>query len=324
MKVDTKHIDKIDLKTFPLGQILTALLVLAPNYNIFSRVKIEIEGAENIPTDDTVIFAMNHTDRYNYWPFQYKMWRMRRGYPKTTTWVKGDYYKNPLLAKFFDWTNNIPVPSRGYLISEDFKNIVKEKISKFEYRILRDLVDGKKKITEIGEGITENIRSVLESPRMFLNDIKISYIEYIERYYRQLMARVAEVNFQALFTKRLNVIIFPEGTRSSRLGSGKTGISHLALKSNKRVVPVGCNGSTKIYPGNAPWAKSGRVIYRVGEPIDPKEIIGKSISTDFVPFSKEAEQRFRDEFHKFALHVMEKINSLLDDDHKSEEPVTVV
>jgi 1-acyl-sn-glycerol-3-phosphate acyltransferase len=316
--------EKINLRTFPWGQVITAILVLMPNYNIFSRVKIEIEGSENIPTDDTVIFAMNHTDRYNYWPFQYKMWRMRRGYPKTTTWVKGDYYKNPFLAKFFDWTNNIPVPSRGYLISEDFKNVVKEKISKFEYRILRDLVDGKKRLTEISEGITENMKSVLEYPRTLLSDIKIPYIEYIERYYRQMMEKVADVNFQALFKKRLNVIIFPEGTRSDRLGSGKTGISHLALKSNKRVVPVGCNGTIKIYPGNAPWAKSGRVVYRVGEPIDPKEIIGKSISTEFVPFSKEAEERFKDEFHRFALHVMEKINSLLDDEYKSEVPVTVV
>ena len=324
MTIDFNHLRKLSLKTFPWGQIITATSFLMPNYNVFSRVKIEIEGTENIPTDDTVIFAMNHTDRYNYWPFQYKLWRMRRGFPKTTTWVKGDYYKNPLLAKFFNWTNNIPVPSRGYLISEDFHRIVKEKITRFEYRVLRDIVEGKKKARDIGDEVTENIKKVLEYPRTLFNDIEIPYAEYVEGCYRHLMAKVADVNLQALFAKRLNVIIFPEGTRSVRLGTGKTGIAHLALKSNKRVIPVGCNGSDKIYPGNFPWAKSGKITYRVGKPIDPVAVIGRPIDKEFVPFSKEAEQHFKAEMHKFAAHVMEEINLLLDDEYKSQTPVTIV
>ncbi len=324
MKIDLEHLNKINLKTFPWGQIVTALSLLTTNYYLTNRVKIEIENEENIPTDDTVIFAMNHTDRYNYWPFQYKMWMMRKGFPLTTTWVKGTYYNNALLAKFFDWTNNIPVPSRGYLISEDFKDLIKEKISKVEYRLLRDLVDGKKKIKEFGEELTENLKAVLDYPRSLLEGVEIPYAEYMEKYYRLLMEKVAEVNFQALFKKRLNVIIFPEGTRSVRLGSGKTGISHLALKSNKKVIPVGCNGSDKIYTGNAPWAKSGKIVYRVGEPIDPREIIGREIDKEFIPFSKEAEVKFKDEFFEFALHVMEKINVLLDDEYKSPVPVKVV
>ena len=324
MRIDIDHLNKINLKTISWGQVIIGITALTANYHITNRVKIEIENVENIPLDDTVIFAMNHTDRYNYWPFQYKMWIMRKGYPLTTTWVKGSYYNNLLMAKFFDWTNNIPVPSRGYIITEDFKDIIKKKVSKVEYRLLRDLVDGKKVMKEISGEITENVKTILEYPRALLGGIEMPYAEYIEKYYRLLMEKVAEVNFQALFKKRLNVIVFPEGTRSIRLGSGKTGISHLALKSNKKVVPVSCNGSDRVYTGNAPWAKSGKIVYRVGKPIDPREIIGREIDKEFVPFSKEAEVTFKDEFHEFALHVMEKINVLLDDEYKSPVPVTVV
>ena len=40
--------------------------------------------------DEPVIFAMNHTDRYNYVPFQYGLWQEKDRF--TATWVKGKYY----------------------------------------------------------------------------------------------------------------------------------------------------------------------------------------------------------------------------------------
>ncbi len=321
---DSEHLDTINLRTYSAVQVLLGRLLLIPNYHVFSRVKIVIENFENIPKDETVIFALNHTDRYNYWPFQYKMWRQGKGrLPYTTTWVKGEYYSNALLRKFFDWTNNIPVPSRGYLIREDFRKIAKEKISKMEYRILRDYVSGKATLQKLSGEITENIKRVIDSPRTWLSGVELPYADYIDSYYRQLMAKVAQINFQALFDKNLNVIIFPEGTRSLTLGTGKTGIAHLALKANKKVVPVGCNGSDRVYTGNLPWAKSGTIVYRIGTPIDPREIVG-DIDRSFVPFSKEAELQLKDEFREFTQFVMERINELLDDHHRSVAPVTVV
>ena len=322
--IDSQHLDTINLRSYSPVQVLIARLLLIPNYHFFSRVKIVIENYENIPKDETVIFALNHTDRYNYWPFQYKMWRQGKGkLPQTTTWVKGEYYSNLLMRKFFDWTNNIPVPSRGYLIREDFRSIVNEKISKMEYRILRDYVSRKTTLKNIGAEMTENIRKVINYPRKLMSGIEIPYSDYIDSYYRQMMAKVAEINFRALFDKNLNVIIFPEGTRSLTLGTGKTGIAHLALKSGKKVVPVGCNGSDTVYPGNLPWAKSGTIVYRIGTPIDPREIVG-DIDRSFVPFSREAEVKLNDEFREFTQFVMERINELLDDHHRSLAPITVV
>lgn len=322
--IDTQHLDTIKLRSFSTVQVLIGRLLLIPNYHLFSRVKIVIENYENIPKDETVIFALNHTDRYNYWPFQYKMWRQGKDkLPQTTTWVKGEYYGNILMRKFFDWTNNIPVPSRGYLIREDFKSIVNEKISQIEYRILRDYANRTTTLKNIGAEMTENIKKVIEYPRKVIAGMEVPYADYIDTYYRQLMAKVAEINFRALFEKNLNVIIFPEGTRSRTLGTGKTGIAHLALKSGKKVVPVGCNGSDRVYRGNLPWAKSGTIVYRVGTPIDPREIVG-DIDRSFVPFSSDAEERLKDEFREFTQFVMERINELLDDQYRSLSPITVV
>jgi hypothetical protein len=43
-----------------------------------------------------------------------------------------------------------------------------------------------------------------------------------------------------------------------------------------------------------------------------------------VPFSREAELQMKDEFREFTQFVMERINELLDDHHRSVAPVTVV
>lgn len=35
--------------------------------------------------------------------------------------VKGKYYENPFIAAFMDSMNNIPLPSRGYVITTRFR-----------------------------------------------------------------------------------------------------------------------------------------------------------------------------------------------------------
>jgi len=118
--VDLDYLKKIRLVSKPMGQRIVAALLLLPNYRIFAKVEIQIENIERIPHGENVIFAMNHTDRFNYWPFQYKLWSMK-SFPFTTVWVKGKYYSNALLAKGLDLCNLIPVPSMGYLIEEFYK-----------------------------------------------------------------------------------------------------------------------------------------------------------------------------------------------------------
>ncbi|MFU8804899.1 MAG: hypothetical protein ACNA8W_13885, partial [Bradymonadaceae bacterium] len=138
--------NEIRLSKRPIGQLAMAGLVLTPNFNLpWTKTDIELEGFENIPTDRPVIFAMNHTDRYNYWPFQYRLWRDHGIY--TTTWVKGKYYNNKAVQRFMVATSNIPVPSRGYLITADAVTLLKRPPAEQTYRLLRDAIDAGEKET---------------------------------------------------------------------------------------------------------------------------------------------------------------------------------
>ena len=47
--VDLEFLDKIKLATTPWAQIFVALAILAPNYNLFAKVNIEMENIDNIP-----------------------------------------------------------------------------------------------------------------------------------------------------------------------------------------------------------------------------------------------------------------------------------
>ena len=90
---------RLQLHGRPRGQVIFANTVLALDYRFPRRTQIKVEGLEHVPTDGGAILAMNHTDRFNYWPFQYRMYR--DGLPFTATWVKGKYYEH----WFSNWFN---------------------------------------------------------------------------------------------------------------------------------------------------------------------------------------------------------------------------
>lgn len=303
--VDIEYLKHIKLVSVPLGQKLMATFFLGLNYNIFAKVDIRIENVERIPRGENVIFAMNHTDRFNYWPFQYKMWQMK-DLPWTTVWVKGKYYRNALLAKGLDLCNLIPVPSMGYLIEEFYKKKTNRRIDKKAYRAIKDMVDGK---SEVGETPRE--------ARDVLSALGEQFISFVKDYYEAVMERVADLSRFALFERNLNIIIFPEGTRSTQLGEGRTGIAQLALHTGAKIVPVGCNNSEQIYPGSSPIARSGRIIYRIGEPLSiDNQLKEFRITEKFNLLSKESQIKYREQFEGVTRLVMQSINQLLDEKYR--------
>lgn len=302
--VNLEYLERIRLRTFPAGQLFIARLLLFPNYRLFADVKIEVSGMEKIPPDETVIIAMNHTDRYNYWPLQYHFWKKRL--PFTTVWVKGKYYRNRILGKILDGCNLIPVPSMGYLIEEFYRKRFRRKIDGKDYRILRDVIDGTR---EMGEALQQMAKSTADYFR--------ANIKHLREYHETLMERVAELSRMALFEKDLNLIIFPEGTRSKTLGEGKTGVAQLALHTEKKVVPVGCNHSDKVYTGSLPFARSGKIVYRVGDPVSVEDELKEyRISEPFRLFSRESQRKYRDRFEAVTRILMERINGLVDEEYR--------
>jgi 1-acyl-sn-glycerol-3-phosphate acyltransferase len=67
----------------------------------------------------------------------------------------------------------------------------------------------------------------------------------------------------------INVIIFPEGTRSpdGELGELKSGGFHLAMAAGVPILPVTVSGSQRITPKRSLRVESGLVKVRYGEPI---------------------------------------------------------
>ena len=303
--VDLEYLKKIKLDTRPMGQRIIAQFVLAPNYHLFQNVDIRLENLERIPRDETVIFAMNHTDRYNYWPFQYQLWALH--FPYTTVWAKGKYYRNKTVGKFLDACNVIPVPSMGYLVEEYYKQNFDKRIGKEEYRVIKDWIDGKIPQDTALSKLKAETRTLFEE----------SYIEHLKEYHQTLMEEVAELSTKALKEWGLNLIIFPEGTRSLRLGVGRTGLAQIALYSGKKIIPVGCNNSDLVYSGHLPFAKTGTVTYRIGDPLDLEGRLKEfRITETFKLFSRESQETYRAQFEGVTRVVMDSINGLLDERHR--------
>ncbi|PIE16485.1 MAG: hypothetical protein CSA66_07315 [Proteobacteria bacterium] len=312
--LDLPRIRRIRLSARPRVQRLIGTIALWPNYSLPPRVKIRLEGLERVPAGP-VLYAMNHTDRYNYWPFQYQLWRTAGRF--TATWVKGKYYERELLARFMEWTNNIPTVSRGYIITKDVGATLGRRPTDEEYAALRGLVDARAGAPGLPElpsvaPLFKRARDILGRP---FDPTRETWDEAISAVFDAMMARFVELNREAV-ELGLDVLIFPQGTRSKRLSRGHIGLPQIALTLGLPIVPVGCSGSDKVYPGSSPFAKGGEVIYRFGAPIGPGEQAAFAPGEPFTPFSPAAERAHRERFQGLVDVVMDRIEGLVDEEYR--------
>lgn len=310
--LDLKRLRNLRLWRRPPGQIAVAELGMRLDYRFPRKTEVVLEGLEHLPRDRGVFLAMNHTDRYNYWPFQYALYRAK-GQRFTATWVKGKYYEHPLLGAFMDATNNIPLPSRGYLLTTSFRAALGRAPSDAEYRALRDLaggtLDADAAVAAGGPALARLIDR--DGPRE-------RFAERFEAHFAQMMAEVVRLTRDALDRFDLHVLVFPQGTRSKRLSAGHTGLVQMAQHLGREILPIGCNGSDRAYPGSSPFSKGGRVVYRLGAPLalDGPELGPYRVSEPFVPFSAEATARHGAAFEAATRVIMERIDGLLDPEYR--------
>jgi 1-acyl-sn-glycerol-3-phosphate acyltransferase len=319
--LDLERLEKIKLHRRPVGQILIGNLVLWPDYNFPTRrTEIVLEGIENLPRQGGAFLAMNHTDRFNYFPLQYRMYRL--GLPFTATWVKGKYYENNAIGAALDLTNNIPLPSRGYVITTEFRKATGRPPDEKEYRVLRDLVDGKRAAEEpldadAGSELKELLHGTTGSAKQFL--------EHFDRLFDRMIRRVVELNRRAIRDLQLDVLVFPEGTRSRRLGRGHNGLAQISQHLAADVIPIGCSGSDQLYPGSKPFSRGGRVVYRIGKPLSVHgpELAPYRVEDDALPFTSEASRRHVERYDGITRVVMSHINDLLDPEYQysGDEPL---
>lgn len=319
--LDLPRLKRIRLSPRPLVQRFYAYSVLMPNYNVLPGIEIELEDADRVPPEP-VVYAMNHTDRYNYFPFMYKMWRRYDRY--MTVWVKGKYYENAFVGLFMELTNQLPTVSRGYIITKDFWTVMGRRPTETEYEALRTLVNAEAEPHEDSSTVDKSAipKALFERRRDILgvdfDPNKTAYAVAINEVFAQMMRKFVELNERS-FDIGLDLLVFPQGTRSKRLPRGRIGLAEIALRYKKTIVPVGCNGCDHIYPGSNPVAKHGKVIYRFGQPIPYEELAPYHIGRDFEPFSAEAEHTYRDKFQGAVDLVMDRINALLDPEYQFSE-----
>lgn len=308
--LDLRRLKRMRIRPVPWGQVVVANLALSWDYRLPRRTQIVLEGLGHLP-ERAGFIAMNHTDRYNYWPFQYALYRQRDRF--TATWVKGKYYENAGVAKFMDLTGNIPLPSRGYVITTEFRKQLGRPPKGEEYRALRDFVDRRPgaDLATGGDAVTGFV-ATRGGPDEFLTAF--------DELFDQMMDEVIRLNREAL-EAGLHVLVFPQGTRSIRLSRGHTGMMQLAQHLGAHITPVGCSGSDKVYPGGSPFAKGGHIVYRIGEvlPLDGPDLGPHRVRAPFRPFSREATTRHGDAFQAATDVVMDHINGLVDPEYQWSE-----
>ena len=316
--LDLPRLKRIRLMKRPIGQVFFGHTVLTPNYRRWPGIDIRIEGIEKIP-DEPVIYAMNHTDRFNYFPFVYEIWKRKGRY--ITVWVKGKYYENPVVGTFMELTSNLPTVSRGYIITKDFTLTMGRRPTQAEYDPLRELVN--EEAAPDGDPSTVDTSALpaelLETPRRILgvefDPRSSSYAVGINRVFTAMRAEYVRLNERS-FELGLDLLVFPHGTRSIRRPTGRIGRMEVALRYEKTIVPIGCNGCDLVYTGSVPIGKAGKITYRIGDPISYDDLEEFHIDEDFAPFSAEAEHAHRDEFQGAVDLVMNRINDLLDPEYQ--------
>jgi len=80
---------------------------------------------------------------------------------------------------------------------------------------------------------------------------------------------------------------------------------------------VGCSNSDLVYSGHLPFAKTGTITYRIGDPLDVEGRLKEfRITETFKLFSRESQQKYRAQFEGATRIVMDSINELLDERHR--------
>ncbi|MEC7947170.1 MAG: lysophospholipid acyltransferase family protein, partial [Myxococcota bacterium] len=273
------------------------------DYRYPRRTHITVEGLEHVLDTGPCFLAMNHTDRYNYWPFQCQMHQHGR---YTTTWVKAKYYNNPFMRYFFDLMSQIPLASRGYVIATAWQQAGMGPLDAPTYRALRDVVDGGAGIEHAlarGEAVARFVQ--LHGGQAFGAEMQARFLG--------LMQEVMRLNRQALEVG-LYVLVFPQGTRSLRLSRGHTGLMQVAQHLGVPIVPIGCSGSDRVYPGNLPFARGGRIVYRCGRPLTPQDPALRPhwVHEPFTPLTRDATTQHGPAFQAATDVLMDRINALLD------------
>ncbi len=136
-------------------------------------------------------------------------------------------------------------------------------------------------------GIKDNIRIIykkeLEKLPVFGRGLKVSPFIAVSRGDGKKAIESLNAATKAM-QENMSILIFPEGTRSpdGNIGEFKRGAFVLALKANKKIVPVTLVGTNKLMPKGSLKAHSGIVNLIIGKPIEINANMNKPQMMQFI------------------------------------------
>ncbi len=266
-----------------------------------TRTRVRFENLDALPKTPALI-ATNSTQKYDFMPIRAEL--RRRGIP-TVTVTKGKNYHQPVMAFLLERLGVIPLASRGYLILVDFRSLFGRRAQEDEYRALRSHLDAGTELPAHLAALDRTARSLLGYP---FDPARDTWRTFVRRVYASVMAETRRLASVAVRAGH-HVQMYPEGTVSSRLGTGRIGAVQLAWALRLPIVPAGMSGCAAAFRGGAPVLRGGDVVVRFGAPYTLGDAL---LPASFEPFEPEHEARHRPALEAATADLMRRIDALLD------------
>ncbi|TDP63593.1 lysophospholipid acyltransferase family protein [Bradymonas sediminis] len=274
------------------------------------RTKLVLEGEENLPSTPA-LFAPNHSHKFDFLPLRYLLLKRKM---HLVTWIKAREFKDPRMAKVLWTMGNIPLSSRGFLISADFESLVGRRPTEEEYRRLRACVDEGHSLPR-----GEVYERMLTTPREMLGvsfDPGVMTYRQAQRglYYRVMQGTLKLA--RECMGEGHHMHFYPQGAVSSRLTPGKVGVIEAALALDLPIIPVGISGCRETFVGQGALTRKGVIRVEIGAPI---HVDRAQYGAGFRPFHPDDEDGFRELLQADADRVMARINDLVDPAYRFSE-----
>lgn len=273
-------------------------------------VSVRMEGIEKLPREPVVV-AMNHTHMFDFLPLRAPLLFKKHSF---VSWVKARSYKPWHLGEFLARTGNIPICSRGYILAADYHELFGEMMSEDEYATLRAYLGGK--LDELPAG--ERFDMLQNTKRHIVGKLyepsRQTYRKASVSLYYELMHHALEMTRKGV-DRGDHVHIYPQGTISSQLTPGHTGIIQAASALKLHVIPVGVSGTIEGFDGVTPKPKrsGGEIVVRFGDLIHiPSDVLPK----DYRPFHPEDEARYKPHMERHVHTIMEGLNHVCEPDYQ--------
>jgi 1-acyl-sn-glycerol-3-phosphate acyltransferase len=268
------------------------------------RVRFVVEGADRLPRGPALL-AMNHTHYIDWIALRWVAFRLGR---MQVNWVKPRTYEQGL-AGFLDLTGNVPLVSKGYLLSADVRALTGRAPTEAEYRALRDHLDDGAPLPEdpLFTRILTEPRDVLGLP---FDPARTAWRAHVDALFAAMMAATL-AHTRALTARGLDLAIMPQGSTAMRLTTGHPGAIQAALALDLPIVPVGVSGFPQAFgDSHALPRHGGVVVVRFGDPYPAPAIPGHE------PFVPASERTHAGALRAATDDLMERINALLDPAHQ--------